>query len=395
MVFPASAGLDESDSTVPSSVVSAWNEWDPLEEIVVGRADGACYDPAEPGYRPILRGLTQPGEVFPSGPKPADVIKRANEELDGLTALLESQGVVVRRPDPIEFDRSLSSPEFTVDSQYCSVCPRDVLITVGNQVIEATMSRRARFFEYLPYRSIVREYWDRDPAMIWTAAPKPSMADHMYRKEFWELEVDERYARMHDFEFCVTQDEVVFDAADITRMGRDIFVQESMTTNRAGIRWLRRELGPRGFRVHAVHFPLDLFPSHIDCTFVPLRPGLVLTNPDRPIKEDEAEYFSDHGWQFVDAPEASSTNDQMPKYCQSSRWLSMNVLSVAPDTVICEESEKNLQRLLETLGFNVLVIPFRSVYEFGGSLHCATWDVRRTGGCEDYFGGLAGTTDGY
>ncbi|MGD9528526.1 MAG: glycine amidinotransferase, partial [Pseudonocardia sp.] len=207
----------------------------------------------------------------------------------------------------------------------------------------------------------------------------------MYRSGFFELSLDERHARMHDFEFCVTQDEVVFDAADITRMGRDVFVQESMTTNRAGIEWLRRELTPRGLRVHAVHFPLDFFPSHIDCTFVPLRPGLVLTNPDRPIRVAERAFFARNGWRFVDAPDPAYTDDEMPRHCQSSRWLSMNLLSVTPELVVCEERETRLHALLRGLGFEVVTVPFRHVYEFGGSLHCATWDVRRRGGCGEFF----------
>jgi glycine amidinotransferase len=33
----------------------------------------------------------------------------------------------------------------------------------------------------------------------------------------------------------------------------------------------------------------------------------------------------------------------------------------------------------------VLTVPFRHVYEFGGSLHCATWDLHRAGTREDYF----------
>ena len=63
----------------------------------------------------------------------------------------------------------------------------------------------------------------------------------------------------------------------------------------------------------------------------------------------------------------------------------MNVLSLNRETVICEASEKPLIKLLKELGFTVFDIPFRSVFEFGGSLHCATWDVRRRGVCEDYF----------
>lgn len=372
----------------PPALVNAWNEWDPLEEIIVGRADGAAFEPVEPGSHPQLRdGSDRP---FPTGPKPADMVARANEELDHLAEVLEGLGVTVRRPAPHDFTTPVRTPAFEVENQYCAVCPRDVLITIGNEIIEATMSRRARFFEYLPYRPLVYHYWNNDPGMVWTAAPKPSMAEEMYREEFWDWPLEKRHAEMHNFEFCVTQDEVIFDAADMARFGRDIVVQESMTTNRQGIAWLRRHLEPKGLRVHTVHFPLDFFPSHIDCTFVPLRPGLVLTNPERPLHKGEERLFLDNGWELVDAPKPISENHEMPLYCQSSKWLSMNVLSVAPDVVICEEQEKPMHDLLEERGFRVIKVPFRKVYEYGGSLHCATWDVRRSGSAEDYFPNLEG-----
>jgi glycine amidinotransferase len=366
-----------------SRVVESWNEWDPLTDVVLGSADNACFEPREPGCRPQIR--SAPHLRFPTGAKSQAVIEKANEELGGLAALLESQQITVRRPEPFDFTTSIRTPTFEVENQYCAVCPRDVMITIGTEILEGTMSRRARYFEYLAYRRIVYECWRADREMLWTAAPKPTMADTMYRREFWEQPLEERHRKMHDFEFCITQGEVTFDAADISRFGQDVFVQESMTTNRTGIEWLRRHLEPRGVRVHAVHFPLDFFPSHIDCTFVPLRPGLVLTNPDRQIHEGEERFFFDNDWEFVDAPPPVTENDEMPAYCQSSKWLSMNILSLSPTKVVCEEQEKPLQEALSNLGFEVLTVPFRNVFEFGGSLHCATWDLRREGTCEDYF----------
>ena len=66
---------------------------------------------------------------------------------------------------------------------------------------------------------------------------------------------------MHDFEFCITQNEVVFDAADVMRLGRDVLVEESMTTNRLGIHWLKRHLDRVGFAFircisRSISFPL-------------------------------------------------------------------------------------------------------------------------------------------
>lgn len=85
-----------------------------------------------------------------------------------------------------------------------------------------------------------------------------------------------------------------------------------------------------------------------------------------------------------------------PVFCQSSRWLSMNVFSITPDKICVEDDEQDLIRLLEgEYGFDVLGIPYRGVFEFGGSLHCSTWDVRRRGGKRSYFPEWAGRFDHY
>src|SRR5690349_20058854 len=121
-------------------VVNAWNEWDTLEEVVVGIADFACFEPTEPGNHPAVRDATLNAVMpFPDGPKKQAVIEKANEELQGLVTLLESQGVTVRRPTLHDFRGGLKTPTFEVANQYCSVCPRDVMLTVGNHIIEATM----------------------------------------------------------------------------------------------------------------------------------------------------------------------------------------------------------------------------------------------------------------
>ena len=48
-----------------------------------------------------------------------------------------------------------------------------------------------------------------------------------------------------------------------------------------------------------------------------------------------------------------------------------------PSTVVVEEEETPMHALLEDEGFEVVTVPFRDVYEFGGGLHCSTWDLTR------------------
>jgi len=302
-----SAAAATSKHVEPATRVNAWTQWGTLREIVVGNANNANFPPPHGAMRPYINpeggssSMGEDGKItetvgagaavereigWPVGRKNQATIDAANWQLDNLAAVLSKRGVKVRRPNDygqIDWSKPIKTPFFDVPNQYCATCPRDIVATIGNVVLEASMSRRDRYFEVQQYRQMIRDVWRGDPGMLWKAAPKPSMADSMYDEAWWDLTTKERYARMHNFSFCITDEEPIFDAADMMRCGKDIFVQLSMTCNAAGHEWLARELAPHGLRVHTVRFPYDLAPSHLDCTFVPLRPGLVLTNPERPI----------------------------------------------------------------------------------------------------------------
>jgi glycine amidinotransferase len=369
-------------------ILNAWTQWGTLREMVVGVADNACFPPVQPALVPeindpvVARAL---GGRWPKGRKSQACIDAANKELDNLVDVLEGEGVRTLRPETFDWNQPIKTPHFEVENQYVGCCIRDTVITVGNIAIEATMSRRDRYHEIEAVRKVLRDLWREDPKMLWKAAPRPSMSDAMYDTSWWDWPLDKRRERMHKYEYCITNEEPCFDAADITRCGKDIFVQPSMTTNYAGIQWLSRELKPHGIRVHSAHFPYDFAPSHIDCTFVVLGPHLVLTNPERPIAERDAEFWKDNGWQFVDCGQPD--NPERPAFSQSSKWLSMNILVIGPGKVIVEAQEKGLQNLLKhKCGFHTIIpIPFRNVFEHGGSIHCATWDIAREDSNVDLF----------
>ncbi|VDI71478.1 glycine amidinotransferase [Mytilus galloprovincialis] len=175
-----------------------------------------------------------------------------------------------------------------------------------------------------------------------------------------------------------------FDAAEVLRLGKDLIVQQSMTANRKGIDWLRRHVKSRGYRVHEVHFPEDMDPVHIDASLVPLVPptnerkGILITPPDRPMrKDDKDKIFKGSSWEIIDAPFPNSMI--VPECCESTAWLSINMLMVGPDKAIVEETELPLINLLESLGIKCIRVPYRDSYIFGGSIHCQTLDVRRNG----------------
>lgn len=364
------------------TIVNSWNEWDPLKHVIVGRADGCCIPPSEPASESKIPTDSDMRGMF--GPRPQDTVDAANEQLDNLVSELTKRGVKVDRPEPIDFNQAIATPDFESATQFGCMPPRDVVLTVGREMLEATMSYRSRWFEYLCYRPLLKSYWMRDEGMKWEAAPKPRLSDASYKigylsEGITELERLDMVAAK-DF---VTQDweEPLFDAADVCRMGRDLFVQHGFTVNLAGIEWLRRHYPDH--RVHAVNFPGDPYPIHIDATFVPLRPGLIINNPHRRLPDEQRKVFFDNGWEIVDA--APPAHQTPPPLCYSSVWLSMNVLVLDPKTVIAEASEVYQLEQLDKLGFEVIPVPFRDAYPFGGGLHCATADVYREGTCEDYF----------
>lgn len=363
------------------TIVNSWNEWDPLRHVIVGVADGCCIPPPEPALdAKVPEDSDMRGQW---GPRPQDTVDKANEQLDGFAKILESRGIRVDRPTPMDFNQPISTPDWQTESMFGTMPPRDVLLTVGNEMLEATMSYRCRFFEYLCYRPLLQAYYNEDPNMRHESAPKPRLTDADYRPDYLsdKIGVEKRLEWTADKFFVTTEEEPLFDAADVLRFGRDLVVQHGFTTNLKGIDWLRRHYPDH--RVHAVNFPGDPYPIHIDATFTPLRPGLIINNPERRLPDDQRKFFERNDWEIIDA--ARPAHNSPPPLCYSSVWLSMNVLVLDPKTICVEASEVNQMEQFDKLGFEVIPVPFRDAYAFGGALHCATADVYREGDCADYF----------
>jgi glycine amidinotransferase len=357
-----------------SGRVSSFNEWSPLREVIVGTARGAV----KPAYEPAFSALYDPGSVdreFKGAPFTPEEISDAERQLDNFAGMLQKLGIVVTRPEPLDHSVGHSTPDWSVPLGRAQACPRDVLMVVGDEIIEAPMARRCRFFEYRAYRKLIESYFRAGAR--WTAAPKPLMADDLYVSGY--TTVDKGYdLKTHPM---LTEREPCFDAACFSRFGRDIFWQPDLVSNQFGADWLARHLGSE-YRVHRAEFEKDT-PTHIDTTLVPIRPGLALVNPERPFKDPSCEkMFHDNGWKLVPAPPSVRS---IPFDPDVSSWISMNVLSLDEKTVVVEAAEDPFVALLESLGCDVIRCPFDAVIKFGGSFHCCTTDVRREGRLESYF----------
>ena len=372
--------MNETKDLMSKTVVNSWNDFDSLRHVIVGRADFTFIPPTEPATEAKIPEDSDMRGLW--GPRPLHTVEAANRQLDTLTQALEAKGIRVDRPTPIQWNQAVTTPDFMTGTMFGCMPPRDVLLTVGKEILSAPMSFRCRYWEYLAYHDLMQRYFDEDPGFRWEQAPRPRLTPDAYQVGYFdEITLEERLRRTAALDFVTTEHEPLFDAADVLRIGKDLFCQHGLTTNRRGMEWLKRHYPDH--RVHAVNFPGDPYPIHIDATFVPLRPGLVMNNPKRPLPAEQRKIFEANDWEIIDA--AQPANDKPPPLCYSSVWLSMNVLVVNHQTVIVEASEVHQMDQLDKLQFEVIPMPFRDAYPFGGGLHCATADVFREGKCEDYF----------
>lgn len=358
------------------SVVNSHTEWDPLEEVVVGRLDASVHPPK---HISVLGGIPKSLYNILSIAGGRKVSKKASleparKELNEFIHILESEGVKVKRPDIVNHSRKFSTPNWS-SKGFTSACPRDCFLVVGNQIIEAPMSWRCRYFERHAYYSLFKEYFEKGAK--WISAPKPPLLDSLYDKNYTVPKDSET------MKYVINESEVVFDAADFVRCGRDIFVTKSNVTNAAGINWLKTHLGD-DYRIHIIETNSKQ-PMHIDTTFVPLAPGKVMINP-KYVDVDKLPSIL-KSWDILVAPEPviikGGMYNEISALC--SLWLSMNVLMLDEERVICEKSQEPTIRALKDWGFKPIPCNFLHYNPFGGAFHCATLDVRRRGNLQSYF----------
>src|SRR5260221_6989952 len=83
-----------------ASQVNSHNEWDPLEEVIVGRLEGATIPSGHPVVTCNIPGMTARAQSLAAGFRyPKIMIEPAQRELDGFVALSQSLSIVVTRPE--------------------------------------------------------------------------------------------------------------------------------------------------------------------------------------------------------------------------------------------------------------------------------------------------------
>lgn len=302
-------------------MISSFNEWDPIKEIVVGRADFANWPSQDPVFALESEKTTWTETPVPTGPVPDWIIDEANEDLDILSSTLEQLDIVVHRPKSINFQERGGMYNY---------CPRDRFLIHGTTLV--------------------------DPAMMY---PCRDMEAEALEEVVYRADNVVRMPRDQD---------MVLDAANVLRLNDRMLFLESASGNKRAYSWLRKQFPD-------VIIELCNFYSgvHIDSTIVPLREGLVLVNASRVNMDNLPRVFDD--WEVIWATDVVAQD--FYQYPYASKWIALNMLVVDPSTVIVDRNQTNLIRMLELYKFTVIPLELRHSRTLGGGFHCVTLDLIR------------------
>lgn len=367
--------LHETTPSVVKSSVSVHTEWDPLEEVVIGNPQFANY----PGLTDpwFTEGLDEKIEGVKEVSFPLSfseqIIGEQTEDLETFATNLRAAGVIVKRPVPINSAKeTIKTPDWEVEN-FFPYCPRDLFITIGDKIIETPLPQRSRYLEALSYNELMQEYFEG--GANWISAPKQRLLTSSYN-----LNPDREKG-----ETMLTENEIMFDAANVMKLGKDVIYLVSDSGNVKGGQWLQRVLGDE----YKVHFMHNLYLGvHLDTTLAPIRPGLLLVN-NLVDKSKLPDIFK--SWDIITAPEYAPTPDYPStkgfEHCNQlcSDALGMNLVMINPSLAAVDAKQTALIKLIESKGVDVMPTTLRHGKMLGGGPHCITLDTRRTGELQSYF----------
>ena len=302
-------------------MISSFNEWDTIREIVVGSASGANWPTTDPVFAQESAKTTWRESAVPSGAVPDWIRHETNQDLDHLAEVLVRRGCVVRRPQPRDF--------VATQGMY-NYCPRDRLLIAGDTIVDCAMMYPCRDQEIECLRSVT----DQTTRLI-----------RMPRDQG-----------------------LILDAANICRLGDTWLFLESVSGNRAAYEWLCKQFP--NIKIELCNFYAGV---HIDSTIVPLREGLVMLNAHR-VNPDNCPRALKH-WEKIWVHDVIAQD--FYQYPYASKWIGMNVLALDPGTVIVDAAQTRLMDQLDLSGFEVIALTLRHSRTLGGGFHCVTLDLWR------------------
>lgn len=336
-------------------MVNCYNSFDRLNEIIVGNIDESIIEFIDQNQRQRLE----------------YIINITKEELDQFQQTLESRNIKVHRP-VFHKNMKISTPNWSSHGLKIPFTPRDDFLILGNTIVETASWQKERFFQSFHYRDIFIDYFNR--GANWISMPMPRH-DRIDPDPLDSNNIPNR--------------DPMFDAANIIKFGKDIFISGGGADNQLGYNWICRHFG-NDYRLH--RFDQEKFAGHLDTHFAIIRPGLLLTYYP---KDFLPEYF--HNWDiiYLDPAADREISNQQILYDEKiqdddfvNTVVSTNILSIDQNTIMLLDHLKNNKYLLnqlERFGVEPLFVKFTYSHFFNQGLTCITLDtVRDTNGCIDY-----------
>jgi len=338
-------------------IVNSNNEWDKLHDVVVGVSNFARFPTEDPLFS--MQSITTKWKEtsLPQGNFDKKVKTKATENLMDIVLRLEQYGIKTRVPAKLDYRETHNNYYWETDGMY-GYCPRDVLLVVGNRVIETPMAYRSRWYEFQGYEHIKRDAI-KDGA-VWFSAPKPALFDDDFKLD-------------HDNnKMILTEDYPIFDAANVCRVNDDLLYLVSETGNYRGGEWLQQMLPDK-----TVHILDNLYSyAHIDSTICPLKEGLVMLNANRVNESNCPKVFKD--WEKIYITEEEVVAQYFKDYPYASKWIALNLLVIEPGLVLMESGQPYIKKRLEAHGIEVIDTPMDMARTLGGGIHCCTLDLHRS-----------------
>lgn len=342
-----------------------YTEWGPLKEIIVGRV----YDSSD------VDDLKLEDNEFADGLK--RIFDESEEDFQKLTELFESHGAKVYRPKKIKLDTQKGNG-WENKFPYPAVCPRDMHIVYGDQIVNTIGGDPNRYFESDYFSDIMLDL-DRD----YTAMPRPTLG-----KTYRPYKMNEGKPLYHAANILKCGDTLLYTRPYNDDKSYSLTRQFGRGTD-AGINWVKNNVKAKNWaEIHES--------GHADGKVALIKPGLLMCwSPDRVPdalqswdkiivpKQNVPEQF----WQAAIQPiMAKNVNRWLESWIGhvDETIFDVNVVSVSPECVITNGYDADVAAQLKRHGVEMVPFNFRHKFFWDGGLHCVTLDLTREDSCESF-----------
>lgn len=338
-------------------LVNSYTSWQPLEEVIVGRA-------YTPDYFDFIENAQVRNQL-------QQILTETEEDLNNLQRIIEQYGAVVRRPELPNKDQFIDLQIKSDGAPLPPLTPRDWQISLGQKLL--------RVLPMTELNDICKLYGDQ------------VINPH---GETWDPN-------------CILNGA---SASCIVRVGRDVFFDNSDHLKPEQTQWIVENcLGPE-YRVHEA-----ITDGHGDAVFAILKPGVILSSKHDVNLDlagdfpgwDVCKIWDSSIWAAMEVGKFKEENFNGSWYVQGQtptaeftnfvdtylkNWVGfvsetvfdVNCLVLDEENVIFSAYNKQVFDFCTKHKINPIIAELRHSYFWDGGVSCCTQDIRRRGGLESY-----------